>query len=440
MKKSKYNFFVKNGDRTICFNAVSGKVFSVNQKELYFLQGLLNNPLKQDEYSDLVQWLCVNHFLVDSRIDEFKDFLEKNRRDVLSNHYYLILNPTLECNFSCWYCYEKHPKGHMSDSTIDNIKQYVENLLKNHEISGLTLSWFGGEPLLYFDEIVFPLSLHFKNCLEKNKLPFNQTITTNGYLICEKMIEKFNGINMQSFQITLDGDREMHDNTRNNDGMPSFDIIVKNIISLCKNLHNPNITLRINYTNEIIKKDFGLILSIFPKDVRNKIQVQFQRVWQTMKYSAKCNEDIQRNINILRSMGFFAIPNNIYSINRTHACYADRYNYAHINYDGLVYKCTARDYSDERSVGKLIEGGKINWRSDAIEKMYHKANFENNNCCYCKKLPICGGPCLQNTLDARENNSVCIGKYKEMDVNAYIREYYYGVRLKHNMCNYENRH
>ena len=131
-------------------------------------------------------------------------------------------------------------------------------------------------------------------------------------------------------------------------------------------------------------------------------------------------------------MGFIVTPNNYYSVRRIHRCYADRYNYAHINYDGKIYKCTARDYTDEHSVGELTDNGVIKWKSDIVEKIRAKANFENKKCMKCRLLPICGGPCLQRTIDFNKgiSNNICVGKSNEVDVNTFIREYYHCVKKK----------
>ncbi len=432
MKASRYNYFVDFENKTICFNGVSGKVFTVKYQEFQFLNSVLSSSTLQKEKRELTNWLSDHHFLVNENDDEAELFRLKNRATVFSGPYHMIINPTLECNFRCWYCYEQHPKGYMSAQVANRVKQYVDKLINEEKFEGLALGWFGGEPLLYFHEIVYPLATYFKSKIERLGLPFIHNITTNGYYINKDMIRKFNEIGLYHFQITLDGDRETHNRTRNAQGVSSFDIILQNIINLCNDLPKSEILLRINYTNEIIAKDFSSILQVIPHKLRSHIRLHFQRVWQTVEKSPKCNDDIARNIVALREMGFFVIPDNHFSVKRTHLCYADRFNYIHVNYDGKIYKCTARDYSEDRSIGKLEEGGVIQWKSDILKKLYAKANFENEKCMKCKQLPICGGPCLQNTLDYNENKSdnFCIHRFKEMDVNTFIREYYLGMKKK----------
>ncbi len=40
-----------------------------------------------------------------------------------------------------------------------------------------------------------------------------------------------------------------------------------------------------------------------------------------------------------------------------YTCYSDRYKHEVINYDGGVYKCTARNYSESMKVGKINTTG-----------------------------------------------------------------------------------
>lgn len=83
------------------------------------------------------------------------DALRKRIDEIDNNDSFLLLhiNPTLDCNFRCWYCYENHIKGScMTPETYGNVVKLVKNrIAKQPNLKYLQLSFFGGEPLLRFD-------------------------------------------------------------------------------------------------------------------------------------------------------------------------------------------------------------------------------------------------------------------------------------------------
>lgn len=433
MKTSKYNFFVAYENRTICFNALSGKVFSVNEKEYTLIQQSLASPNKDTE---LGNFLYQNKFIVDDEFDENDYIILNNRTEVFNKDFHLIINPTLECNFNCWYCYENHIKGYINEETLQNIIKFISKRVENKEITGLNLNWFGGEPLLYFKRIIWPISLFAKDLMEINHLTFRNGITTNGYLITDKMIEQFKLIDLTSFQITIDGTEPFHNQTRNQRGKPSYKKIISNIIKICRSIDKAHIRVRINYTNEILQQDFSLIFNDFPTDIRKRIAIDFQRVWQTsneITNSKNKNATILSKIKLAREMGFICGLNSQYALGKFHQCYADKYYYAHINFDGKVYKCTARDYSDKYVCGTLLNSGEIQWKPGVLERMHAKANFENEKCLSCKLLPLCLGPCHQKYVEYKNKEiaAFCIDEYKEIELNQFIKEYYLNVKKIH---------
>lgn len=72
--------------------------------------------------------LSDNKFIIDENIDEssiIDDILKRSKGD--KSLLYIIINPTLNCNFNCWYCYETHVrKSKISAATIQSIIKYIK--------------------------------------------------------------------------------------------------------------------------------------------------------------------------------------------------------------------------------------------------------------------------------------------------------------------------
>jgi uncharacterized protein len=154
----------------------------------------------------------------------------------------------MNCNFKCWYCYETHIKNSkLSEQVLSNIKQFITQTAVA-PLKHFTLSFFGGEPLLYFKKDVIPIIEHFTNECKQKDIDFNISFTTNGYLINQEFITFFKERNLSCFfQITFDGYKEQHDKVRFiHDNKGSYETIIYNIKMLVNN--GFRVRLRINYT------------------------------------------------------------------------------------------------------------------------------------------------------------------------------------------------
>ena len=120
----------------------------------------------------------------------------------------ITIMPTQACNFSCWYCYENHHASKMDTDAVDAIFSFIKNETNRKNIRRVVLDWFGGEPLLYFYQVIYPLSKAVKEWAEESGLKFSNMITTNGALITDEMAKLMDAVRLFSFQITLDGNRE----------------------------------------------------------------------------------------------------------------------------------------------------------------------------------------------------------------------------------------
>ena len=120
----------------------------------------------------------------------------------------------MDCNFSCWYCYESHITGSkLSTKTIDSIYKLIDNILvSNSNLRNFTLSFFGGEPLLYYNETTKLIIDYIRTkYVYFTYIDFSINFTTNGYLLNDKIVKHLlEKDELKHFQITLDGGRNKH--------------------------------------------------------------------------------------------------------------------------------------------------------------------------------------------------------------------------------------
>ncbi|MDR1654084.1 MAG: radical SAM protein [Prevotellaceae bacterium] len=140
----------------------------------------------------------------------------------------LTLVPTLSCNFDCPYCFEEGKRGeNMSDETIEHLLTFI----RKHEIAKeLSITWYGGEPLLAFN-IIKKIVDRIEN--EVNIPIKYHTIVTNGFYFTDKILDFFKKHPLDTIQITLDGKKERHDTIRRQKvtGEGSYDILMNNMIT-----------------------------------------------------------------------------------------------------------------------------------------------------------------------------------------------------------------
>lgn len=210
-KLSDYNYFLEHEGRMIYFNGMSGASFIMSINEHKRITSLLNDLLSfKKEYKSVFERFLKWGFIVPKEINEIDKLRFNNKVAVFSDKFYrLIMNPTTDCVFNCWYCdqHSQH-KGGMAEEIKNRILKHIEHMINVDKITGLHLDWFGGEPLIYFDEVMVPISQYGMEIAEKNNLPFVNQITTNGYLINEEMVKIMKEIKLHLFQITIDGDEK----------------------------------------------------------------------------------------------------------------------------------------------------------------------------------------------------------------------------------------
>lgn len=405
MKFSMYNLFLPYEGKMLAYNSVNDK-FMLLEYALYDLfQAAINeNNLigLQEIHPDYFKALLQNGFIVDKGKDEYAEIRELIINTDQDEFFFnIIINPTMNCNFKCWYCYETHLKGsRMSEEMIDKIYKLIDNVTSNEKIKSLQLSWFGGEPLLYFDKVMVPILEYAKHKTAKKNIEFESDTTTNGFLINQKMIDLFIKYKITHNQITIDGHRDLHNTVRYvNKKRGSYDEIINNIKLLCKN--NINTTLRINFTNENLDSVLNIISDIKDMDNNDRewLEISFHQVWQTIdkeKGNVKLFEKLKAIKKVFKDDNFYVSDST--GDNIRNSCYADKTNEAVINYNGDVFKCTARDFTKDNREGVLNEDGTIEWFENNNIRLMAKLN--NKPCQTCPILPLCGSGCSQIAFES----------------------------------------
>ena len=115
-----------------------------------------------------------------------------------------------------------------------------------------------------------------------------------------------------------------------------------------------HVCLRINYDMQTLKNIRDIIRDL-SEESRKNIVVDFQRVWQ-VKCTDEMRQLLQEAKEEFKAAGFYS-DFWAYRPLSFKCCYADNYNYYAINYNGKVFKCTARDYSDKLVIGNLQPSG-----------------------------------------------------------------------------------
>lgn len=398
----KFNKYLRHyllDDVHVLFNLANERLIALSD-ELYEAIADSTSDIDRIEaiHPALFRQLVEAEMVVDHSVDETKSVIDRwVDEDNNPTEVKLTVNPTLQCNLNCWYCYEDHTgRSSMSDDTIESIKRLIERTLAIAGVKKLQLSFFGGEPLLYFNQTVKPLVSHAYETAKKADKRIGISFTSNGVLLSNAVCTFLSQFNIPiSFQITLDGGEEVHDRTRFlKGGQPTYHIIVNNIRRAIQK--GIDVSIRFNYTAENYES-FESVPSEFDSlspDEKKHISFDFHKVWQEQP-----NDTISRKMSSLNEnfliRGFNS--ENFMPGFGTERCYAEKAHNVVVNHNGLIYQCTARDFVPEAADGHLNADGTIQWNDRHNQRLRMKLG--SPVCHNCGIFPICHNGCSQDKME-----------------------------------------
>lgn len=331
----------------------------------------------------------------------------------------VMLVVTHACNLRCRYCFVAKQPEHMSYKVA---KDTADWLAKNAAASGLppSINFFGGEPMLMWDEIIVPLTTYIR---QEYGNDFQLSMTTNGTLLSDERID-FIEEHRIGLLLSIDGGRETQNYNRPYlSGQGSFDAVSPWIPRLLQ--IQPSLTFRMTSIPETCGNLFSDIMFAEHFGFKNFFVVP--NVFETWDDQAKATildqfdmyaeyyincfrngvlpitysemEDALRSINRIND----AAKNSQFRISRScHACGkcglgAGRFASVHPN--GNIYSCqeiTSNEGPDSLFyIGNLYDGVDDERRQRLCD-LFDAQAAQGPNCHQCLYNSICDGGCVAN--------------------------------------------
>ena len=419
---SRYNIHSTTPDgKLIVWNTLTGSISTFDKENYKQIKKMLRRSGCEDSSATrgIVAYLKKRGFLVPEGSDEYRLFQMKfgrqhYRDDVLE----LILLASEDCNFRCEYCYEDFKRGTMAPAVRESVKKLVRR--RAPHIKGLSIAWFGGEPLYGWDAIE-DLAPYCKKIAEEFGLHYYSNMTTNGYLLEHERAKKLLKWGVRHYQVTVDGLPCDHDQKRpTREGGGTFSRIFDNLKTL-RDFKNEDFVmdLRVNFDRDSCDRLDGFIEMVggeFGGDSRFKLRLRSVGRWggENDDNLNICEKDKAKETSyrLIRQAGAIGVGScdDLKYINRFggSACYASRpFNFI-IGANGQIMKCTVDlDKKDRNIIGYLDRDGHMSLDQIKLSAWTEPAFDKDKGCQKCVVLPVCQGiSCPQIRMD--EDRSPCI--------------------------------
>ena len=398
MKKSIYHLYEKVSEsHFLHYSSLTNSFVLLNEATHNIFENTLPNEIDIIKSVDpnLFQKLVDSKIIIENDFDEMQYVLDQ-RNKMMNNHelYNIVVNTTLDCNLDCWYCYESKIKGsRLTQEVINAIKNNIILHWENVNYTVLKLSFFGGEPFMYFEGIKQLLDFANDFCAARN-IELIADFTTNATLITQEHINYLKQFQCH-FQITLDGGRNSHNRIKVDKltGVNTYDTTLETLRLIDAYIDRRWIAVRVNFDNRTLKDIDEIISNINFLD-RRKSYIILKKVWQLK------TENVDKDALMSAIQKFFdsKFLVDYYIMPKGCICFAERKNQVLFNYDGKIFKCTTiSEFNENNSLGVLdLSTGRIDWDEAKMSKWL--SDMQPDYCKSCKWFPACLGICNKQLM------------------------------------------
>jgi len=381
MEKSKYTIEINQNGKIELINTLYGSIIELDKENLLVFNEILDNKIHKNEIDLLLQ----EGIIVKSRKEE-ELMLKQAHDNIIKDKEILnlVIFATTACNMQCVYCFQHLHPIFPKEGNIEMIMNFIKNCHINYPLKHISITWFGGEPLLNLDYIR-KLSTEVITFSIQKSIEYNATMITNGILLTKEIATELKTkYNVISVQITLDGLACTHNKRRPYGGKDGFSIIINNIIAVHKII---GIVLRINIDIDNLHEVEALLYYLSKcEDINEDILVNFARVIgenpSCMTASDFGNERLLLN-KLLAEYKFTNTLKNFSLKGRLLSCSVLTENSFVIYPNGDLYKC----YEVAGDAKYCI--GNISTFAQKYENLISD-NFKlKQDCIECSMLPLC---------------------------------------------------
>ena len=387
-KWSRYNILVGDGQSDyLLFSTRTGALLRIDRDCRSQLGGSI------DTSSDYFRLLMDLGFLVEDAADEVALISGVYEQARMSRaRFSATVELTQACMFRCAYCYQSHTAQHMDDETADQVGLYLAKQLEGFE--HLHVNWFGGEPLLRLGTLA-RLAKRLTAAAAEGKRSISQYIATNGYLLTPDVADALRQGGIGTVQITLDGDRESHDQLRT---LRSGEGTYTRVLAGCRHVVDAGMGLlvRVNLNRNNCGHVDGLLADLSENGITPRNAVI--HVTRAVDHG-NCPPEVAAAmftvpefaaewIKVLRLVAArgFALP-QLDPI--AYNCPFDLRQTVMLGADGSIRHCS----SSSRPIGHVTQDGEERSCPGELPHLKDRDPLGDAECATCVYLPMCMGGC-----------------------------------------------
>lgn len=281
----------KNNGYSIVLDVNSGSVHVVDDvvyDAVPFVEEALEDGRTKEEIPDILISALKERYDVEDIGEAFEEIWELKEAgmlyapDIYENYIIdfkkretvvkaLCLHIAHDCNLACRYCFAEEGEyhGRRALMSFEVGRKALDFLVKNSgNRVNLEVDFFGGEPLMNW-QVVKDLVAYGRSLEEPNHKKFRFTLTTNGILLNDEVLEFVNK-EMSNVVLSIDGRKEVHDKMRPfRGGQGSYDSVVPKFQKAAESRNQMNYYVRGTFTRNNLD---------FSKDVAHLADLGFKQI------------------------------------------------------------------------------------------------------------------------------------------------------------------